>query len=304
MPENRRLFSFGDQLPADVNSIDAPPSDAHPLYFMQGVGDDDAIVDLTSTQTGALLTFVPPSKSRMLDPYASTKLRRRVRSLVKLLALDVEDHVKSQSSNSLMASPFTILQLEGDRADRGEHDALEEKAMSNDFASIKAFRFKRRSSRVKSLLDKSFDFSSRRCRQADERFIDGELGKATEASQKTDAKASVNSGFADVEASLSRRSLWETPQDERDRAFRRADSAADLIAESNALKRLKGLKRSRSPGVDGFTIERLISVFLGSGRSAQLRGDPRKDYAQLLKKACDWRAYSTSVAMTLSLELL
>ena len=40
--------------------------------------------------------------------------------------------------------------------------------------------------------------------------------------------------------------------------------ALDAINEDAALSQLKRLKKSRSPGIDGFTIEHLTSLMLGS----------------------------------------
>ena len=50
------------------------------------------------------------------------------------------------------------------------------------------------------------------------------------------------------------------------------------------MKQLKKLKKNRSPGVDGFTVEHLISVFLGGNRNVQLRNALLQDYVLFLKK--------------------
>ena len=49
------------------------------------------------------------------------------------------------------------------------------------------------------------------------------------------------------------------------------------------MKQLRRLKKNRSPGVDGFTVERLASVFLGGDRNIQLRDDLLTDYVLFLK---------------------
>ena len=57
--------------------------------------------------------------------------------------------------------------------------------------------------------------------------------------------------------------------DLRREIFRHTDATAavELITEDAVLKQLKKLKKNRSPGVDGFTVEHLISVFLGGSRN-------------------------------------
>ena len=57
-----------------------------------------------------------------------------------------------------------------------------------------------------------------------------------------------------------------------------------IITEDAVLKQLKKLKKNRSPGVDGFTVEHLISVFLGGNRNVQLRDGLLQDYVLFLKK--------------------
>ena len=50
------------------------------------------------------------------------------------------------------------------------------------------------------------------------------------------------------------------------------------------LKQLKRIKKSRSPGVDGFTIDHLSSLLLGGNSDNQLKDELLKEYTQFLKK--------------------
>ena len=62
------------------------------------------------------------------------------------------------------------------------------------------------------------------------------------------------------------RSLTEASDDCRARLFTYANPqvALDATNEDAALSQLKRLKKSRSPGIDGFTIEHLTSLMLGT----------------------------------------
>ena len=105
-PQSHRLvLSFLTQI------LPSPPN-AEEFAFMQGVHDNMAIVDLSPAQMGVLLTFVPPSSSYVLDPYALNKLRKSMSVVVKVLAHDYTDQRKNQASNILMFLPYMFLQYE------------------------------------------------------------------------------------------------------------------------------------------------------------------------------------------------
>ena len=83
--------------------------------------------------------------------------------------------------------------------------------------------------------------------------------------RRLDVKVNLDNVSADIEASLPPRNLREMSIDLRREIFRHTDATAavELITEDAVLKQLKKLKKNRSPGVDGFTVEHLISIFLG-----------------------------------------
>ena len=82
-----------------------------------------------------------------------------------------------------------------------------------------------------------------------------------QALQRLDVKVNLDNVSADIEASLPPRNLREMSIDLRREIFRHTDATAavELITEDAVLKQLKKLKKNRSPGVDGFTVEHLIS---------------------------------------------
>ena len=106
-----------------------------------------------------------------------------------------------------------------------------------------------------------------------------------QALQRHEAKVNLDNVLVDISASLPARNFNETSPGARNAIFRHTDASAavDLVTEDAALKRLRRLKKNRSPGVDGFTAQRLVSVFLGGDRNLQLRDDLLHDYVLFLK---------------------
>ena len=102
--------------------------------------------------------------------------------------------------------------------------------------------------------------------------VAGYYGKAMQALQRLDVKVNLNNVSDDIEASLPPRNLRGMSLDLRRQIFRHTDAttAVELISEDAVLKQLKRLRKNRSPGVDGFTVEHLISIFLGGNRNVQL----------------------------------
>ena len=123
LPENRRFYSM--QEGSRSHMLPSPPN-AEEFAFMQGVHDNMAIVDLSPAQMGVLLTFVPPSSSYVLDPYALNKLRKSMSVVVKVLAHDYTDQRKNQASNILMFLPYMFLQYEGNRSDKQKCDFFDQ----------------------------------------------------------------------------------------------------------------------------------------------------------------------------------
>ena len=283
LPHNRRFYLMKEGL---GNQVAPSPPDVEEFPFMQGVNDEMAIVELSPAQMGVLLTFAPPSSSYVLDPYALNKFRKAMSAVIKVLVQENSDVRKNQLSNILMSLPYMFLQYEGNRSDKQKCDFFDQKLMSGDYASIKIGHFKKKSIRTKHYLDRNFDFSSRCQRLADKCAIAGDYGKAMQSLQRMDLKINLDNVSVDIEASLPPRNLREISLDLRRRTFRHTDATAavELITEDNVLKQLKKLKKNRSPGVDGFTVEHLISIFLGGNRNVQLRDDLLQNYVLFLKQ--------------------
>ena len=101
-----------------------------------------------------------------------------------------------------------------------------------------------------------------------------------------------------INSSLPARNLNEMSDDCRNRLFNYTNPqvALDAINEDAVLSQLKRLKKNRSPGVDGFTIEHLISLMLGGNRDAQLRSELIKARVyNVFKKALDGVFNATSI---------
>ena len=96
-----------------------------------------------------------------------------------------------------------------------------------------------------------------------------------ESLRKVNAKINLENVSSDINSSLPARNLNEMSDDCRDRLFNYTNpqAALDAINEDAVLSLLKRLKKNRSPGIDGFTIEHLISLMLGGNRDVQLRSE-------------------------------
>ena len=74
--------------------------------------------------------------------------------------------------------------------------------------------------------------------------------------------------------------------EDRDELFTKVDAAhaTSLVTSNSILSQLRRLKRNRSPGIDGFTVEHLNSILLGGNRDSQLKKDVLEQYATFLRK--------------------
>lgn len=63
-----------------------------------------------------------------------------------------------------------------------------------------------------------------------------------------------------------------------------SNNARNASSEVYQSHRYKYAHLTGSVDVEGFTVEHLISIFLGGNRNVQLRDDLLKDYVQFLKK--------------------
>ena len=159
--------------------------------FMQGVNDTDSISKLSATQMGALLTFVPPARSYILDQYALSRFRKSFLKIIKILNSDVSDQIKDKMSNVMMTLPYMFLQFDGNRADKGQCDKFMEMVMNDQMDLITVGDFKRKTLKKKQTFDKKYDFASRCHKEADKNAQHGDFGKAMESLQKIDAKINL-----------------------------------------------------------------------------------------------------------------
>ena len=73
-------------------------------------------------------------------------------------------------------------------------------------------------------MDRSFDFTARRRRQADKSATQGDFGKAMDALLKIDAKVNLRAVSSDIVASSPNRSLSEASEELRSQLFTCANS--------------------------------------------------------------------------------
>ena len=110
--------------------------------------------------------------------------------------------------------------------------------------------------------------------------------EATRALWRVNAKPSLGSALRDAHDSSPARSASTLATEDRVASSSKVDAAhaASLVASSSALSQLRRLKRSRSPGVDGFAVERLDSASLGGSRDSQLERGALERRATLLRR--------------------
>ena len=89
-----------------------------------------------------------------------------------------------------------------------------------------------------------------------------------------------------IKESLPMRNLGNLTEEQRESLFSYVEhqGVESFLSENVALQQLKRLKRSRSPGLDGMTIEHLNSIFLGGNRDDFCKKQVLKDYVDFLNR--------------------
>ena len=135
-------------------------------------------------------------------------------------------------------------------------------------------------------MDKKHDFTSRRHKQADKNVMSGDSARAMQALLRVNSRVNLDEIESAIRGSLPVRSYDELTDDQRQLLFTHAQPSNNdySLSVNDALHQLRSSKRSRSPGIDGMTIERLSSVFLGGNTDETYKRQLLSDYAQLLNK--------------------
>ena len=146
--------------------------------------------------------------------------------------------------------------------------------------------------RARDALNKKRDFKSRRHKQADLNVRGGDYSKAMESLLKVDSKVSLSAIESAIKEPLPPRSRDELSVEQRQALFTYVESSSDdfLLTRSDVLYRLKKMKKSRSPGLDGVTVERLNSALLGGNRDDAYKRETLSDYATLLNRCVKRRS--------------
>ena len=114
----------------------------------------------------------------------------------------------------------------------------------------------------------------------------GDYGKAMQALLKVDAKVNLEGVEDVVMESLPPRVFSNLNEVQRNDLFTYVDNpgSSEFISESVVLQQLRRLKRNRSPGMDGMTVEHLNSIFLGGGRDEVGKKEVLKEYVTFLSR--------------------
>ena len=103
---------------------------------------------------------------------------------------------------------------------------------------------------------------------------------------KVDAKVNLEGVEDVVMESLPPRVFSNLNEVQRNDLFTHVDNpgSSEFISESVVLQQLRRLKRNRSPGMDGMTVEHLNSIFLGGGRDEVGKKEVLKEYVTFLSR--------------------
>ena len=255
--------------------------------FIQGVGDHSPIFMLSPGQMGVLATFAPPMKGFIINNAVLLRLRRSFHIVLsKLNTEGLSDDVYDGYSNLLCCLPFMFLQYDGQIPRFEKCDMFYAKLRDGDVMSIKVGDFAKKSLKSHRLIQRKYDFRSRCYREADRNVRAGDYGKAMQALLKVDAKVNLEGVEDVIMESLPPRVFSNLNEVQRNDLFTYVDNpgSSEFISESVVLQQLRRLKRNRSPGMDGMTVEHLNSIFLGGGRDEVGKKEVLKEYVTFLSR--------------------
>ena len=242
---------------------------------------------LSPGQMGVLATFAPPMKGFVINNAVLLRLRRSFHIVLsKLNTEGLSDDVYDGYSNLLCCLPFMFLQYDGQNPSFEKCDMFYTKLRDGDVMSIKVGDFAKKSLKSHRLIQRKYDFKSRRSREADRNVRAGDYGKAMQALLKVDAKVNLEGVEDVIMESLPPRVFSNLNEVQRNDLFTYVDNpgSSEFISESVVLQQLRRLKRNRSPDVDGMTVEHLNSIFLGGGRDEVGKKEVLKEYVTFLSR--------------------
>ena len=179
-----------------------------------------------------------------------------------------------------------FLQYEKDRSDAEMCQKFYRALQREDVVGVKASDFKKKTLRSRKSMDKKHDFASRRHKQADKSVMSGDYAKAMQSLLRVNSKVNLDAIEKTIRDSLPARSYDELSDNQRRLLFTYAHSSNDdySLTVKDVLYQLRSCKKNRSPGIDGVTVERLSSVFLGGSADEACKRESLNDYVQLLNK--------------------
>ena len=167
-------------------------------------------------------------------------------------------------TNVLIFMPYMFLQSRNnDRAVlRESASSFMQKIIEDRYEEIKIHDFFKKSKRVDKKLARMYDFQRRIHKRADEAFLAGDYSKAMASLMMIDRKVSTRQLINAAKESLPKRVRSIYYKDQRiDMSSKVEVDLADSLVDVNSVKqKIRALKKGRSPGIDGFTAEHLISL--------------------------------------------
>ena len=213
---------------------------------------------------------------------------RRTFALVikKLINRDLGERDRSGWSNLLISLPFMFLQYEGSRQNLNRCTRFLTLLQSEDVISIKVGDFAKKTQKSNVTLNKKYDFMSRCHEEADANVKAGDYSKAMQSLLKVNARMNINTVEQNIKDSPPDRNYGELSDDQRRALYSHVDlsDASPLVTTKDVLYQLRRIKKNRSPGVDGMSIEHLNSIFLGGNRDEVFKREVLKDYVEFLNK--------------------
>ena len=287
-----RLFLIRTEiLPPSPSPPPPPQQRSHniDINFMQGVPDTSSIALLTPHQMGVLLTFQPANSQYIKDPVVLTNVRKAcLHCLQKINGTDRESEINKKYTNIFIALPFLFLQNSAFTIPqlRIRSEVFKNLIMDDKIDEILVGDFVKKSSTVHARLAKKFNFQQRIYNEADKYSNTNDYGKALSSLLKIDSKVDPDMLINSTKESLPNRVFTNLSHDEREKLYTRVNSniAATLVNEKILENRLRKIKKNRSPGVDGLSIENLISILYNGNSQKGLKDQIVKEYVIFLKK--------------------
>ena len=312
LSERRKFFKFvadsrGNPIPPPLLPPQPFLNDGH-VHYMQGVNDSDPIADLSPSQLGVLLTFEPANAGYIMDKFVLHNMQKALlHCLQKMNNSSADSLINKRFSNLFHVLPFLFLQtgsFDKNRL-RERSEKFKNLIMEDKTDDILVGDVKKKTSTAHSILKKKFNLQDRQHKEADRQAKAHDFGKALAALQKKDLLINPENLLNAAKESLPQRKTDSLSPEDREQLFTRVDTevAASLANVKSLEKCLYRLKRNRAPGVDGLSVEHLITLFYTGNGSKVIKDQLVKEYVILLQKFLTGNLSSHQAEVFYSLKL-